>query len=241
MSWRDRLPKPPDQFDPTDAEQVESLLKLYDVEIEADNNPTYPGWGVLYKGGGGIMCPFLKDDSDGSRARAIIALSIYLHRTGVEAGLCDTLAYWFIQGPYLSPRKYKKVLLLASHEASQRMNLRWQECVSTFQDSSGQWLIELDKEPSLWSDPKRPASGDKCILRDCFSGRESMRGTFEECKAHAERHAKAPPKKAEIVAILENITKEEAQEKCQQIFNANKNNFKELKIDLFAGDFLPTN
>lgn len=102
MNWRESLPEPPHQFDPTDHEQVESLLRLYSVEIEADNNPHLPGWGVLYKGGGGIMCPFLKGDEDGKRARAVIALSVYLHVVGVEAGLCDRLAYWFIQGPKLS-------------------------------------------------------------------------------------------------------------------------------------------
>jgi hypothetical protein len=102
MNWRDQLPEPPSQFDPLDEAQVETVLNMYDVKIEADHNPVLPGWGVLYKGGGGIMCPFLKGDEDGKRARAVIALSVYLHVVGVDAGLCDRMAYWFIQGPHLA-------------------------------------------------------------------------------------------------------------------------------------------
>ncbi len=106
--WREGLPEPPSDFDPDDPEQVEALLKMYNVTIEEDNSPTYPGWGVLYKGGGGVMCPFLRGDTDGKRARAVIALSVYLHVVGVNVALCDRIAYWFIQGPYLAPRSIER-------------------------------------------------------------------------------------------------------------------------------------
>lgn len=94
--WRADLPEPPDQFDPLDEEHVEQIIKQYNVEIEADHNEKYPGWGVLWKGGGGIFCPFLKNDEDGRKARAIIALQIYLHAIGVEVSICARLAYHFI-------------------------------------------------------------------------------------------------------------------------------------------------
>lgn len=100
MSWRDSLPKPPAQYDPYNEADVENIIKLYDVKIHREDNPPIPGWGVVYVAGGGIMCPFLKGDNEnGNRAKKVIALSVYLHITGVDAGLCDTLAYWFIQGP----------------------------------------------------------------------------------------------------------------------------------------------
>jgi len=104
-SWRDGLPEPPDDFDPSEPEQVEQLLKTYNVEISKDESEPLPGWGVLYKGGGGRMCPFLKGDDDGKRARAVIAFSVYLHLKGVNVALCDRVAYWYIQGPELNPRK----------------------------------------------------------------------------------------------------------------------------------------
>lgn len=109
MGWRDELPIPPADFDPDDQEQVEALLKTYNVEISADHSPIYSGWGVLYKGGGGIMCPFLPYDPDGKRARRVIALSVYLHLVGVNVALCDRLAYWFEHGQFqASLRKHDK-------------------------------------------------------------------------------------------------------------------------------------
>lgn len=102
--WREDLPEPPVDFDPSKPEQVEALLKTYNVEISRDDNERYPGWGVLYKGGGGIMCPFLQGDKDGQRARAVIAFSVYLHLKGVNVALCDRIAYWYIQGPVLNPK-----------------------------------------------------------------------------------------------------------------------------------------
>jgi len=35
----------------------------------------------------------------------VIAFSVYLHLKGVNVALCDRVAYWYIQGPELNPRK----------------------------------------------------------------------------------------------------------------------------------------
>jgi hypothetical protein len=60
------------------------------------------------------------------------------------------------------------------------VELKWKDSVSTIQDESGQWLI-------YWKD-------DKLVLWDCFSARERMSGTLDECKAFAASDTKSPSK-----------------------------------------------
>ena len=60
------------------------------------------------------------------------------------------------------------------------MALEWDQLVETIQDKTGQWLIRQD--------------GQQHVLWDCFSARERMRGTLEECQQFAERHTKKPTK-----------------------------------------------
>ncbi len=100
MNWRDELPELPTIFD-EEPQAIELFLEKFNVKIEADYEKPCSGWAVGYSGGAGIMCPFLKGDDDGKKARKVIALSVYLHLKGVDASLCDRLAYWYVQGPFL--------------------------------------------------------------------------------------------------------------------------------------------
>ena len=44
--------------------------------------------------------------------------------------------------------------------------------------------------------------------------------------------------KFEVVSILEDKTPEEAKAKAKEIFDLNKDRFKELEVKLFGGDFI---
>lgn len=70
--------------------------------------------------------------------------------------------------------------------------LCWHVSIDTLQDDTAQWLIKSEKEPRFLEESKLPVPGDRCILWDCFSGRERFRGTLEECKDFAEKHTKQP-------------------------------------------------
>ncbi len=88
---------PDGRYDPSDRQQAERLLKAFDVEITEDTGGLFDGWSVLWKYGGGVVCPVMPEED----ARLLIALSCYLYLVGVDVSLTDTLAYWYVRGPKL--------------------------------------------------------------------------------------------------------------------------------------------
>jgi len=87
-------------YDPDDKDQRERFIKAFNIEIvEEKGSEKFPfsGWSVLWKHGGGLVCPPMPEDD----ARTVIALACYLDLCGVDVSLTNRMAYWYIRGPKL--------------------------------------------------------------------------------------------------------------------------------------------
>ncbi len=81
-------------YDPADAVQREALLTAFNVQITKDEEESYPGWCILWKHGGGLVCPLSFDEDT---ARSVIVLALYLDLCGVDVALSCTLAYLYFK------------------------------------------------------------------------------------------------------------------------------------------------
>lgn len=85
-------------FDPLNQAQQTAFLRDFNIKIFNDQNaedPRFSGWSITWRYGGGLVCPPLPERD----ARIIIVLSCYLLLCGVDGGLVDELAYWYVRGP----------------------------------------------------------------------------------------------------------------------------------------------